>query len=143
MPEPDMSARAFFDTERTWWAARARPNMLMVHFADLKADLDGEMRRIARFLDIETPAALWPQLVQAATFEDMRRDGKTIMPTAIGGWARGHEDFLFKGNNERWREVLAPDDIALYRERASQELSPALGRWLESGREGGEPRDIG
>ena len=140
--EPDVSAGAFFDTERTWWAARGKPNMLMVHYADLKADLDGEMRRIANFLEIETPAPLWPQLVEAATFEVMKRDGRALLPTADAAWARGHEHFLFQGRNERWREVLKPEDVALYRERAARELSPSLARWLASGREGGEPRDI-
>lgn len=140
--EPDVSARAYFDTERTWWAARARPNMLMVHYADLKADLDREMRRIADFLEIQTPARLWSQLVDAATFEVMKRDGKTLMPTADAAWARGHEDFLFQGRNERWRDVLSAADVALYRERASKELSPALATWLAYGREGAEPRTI-
>lgn len=140
--EPDVSASAFFDTERTWWDARRKPNMLLVHYADLKADLDREMRRIATFLDIATPPDLWPKLVQAATFEDMKRDGKTLMPTADAAWERGHEDFLYQGRNERWREVLTPDDIALYRHRAAQELSPGLARWLALGREGSDPRHI-
>jgi aryl sulfotransferase len=59
----DVSAEAFFDTERTYWAARPEPNMLMVHYADLLADLDGEMRRIADFLEIAATPALWPELV--------------------------------------------------------------------------------
>jgi hypothetical protein len=44
----------------------------MVHYNDLKADLSGEMKRIAAFLGIETPAALWPELVEAATFDKMK-----------------------------------------------------------------------
>lgn len=34
------------------WRIRHPPNLLMVHYADLKADLPAEMCRIAKFLDI-------------------------------------------------------------------------------------------
>ena len=124
----------FFDIERSWWAERARPNLLMVHYADLKADLDGEMRRIASFLDIETPAALWPSLVEAAGFEAMSRDGAALLPNAEMSFEGGHRSFLNKGANGRWREELTDEDLALYQSRVEQELSPALARWLEHGR---------
>lgn len=135
----DVSATAFFDTERTYWAARSEPNVLMVHYNDLSADLDSEMRRIAKFLDIDTPPALWPDLVNAATFEQMRRDGDALMPFAKAAWAGGAKDFIYAGKNERWRDALTEEDIDLYRTRAAQELDPALNRWLAHGREGGDP----
>jgi aryl sulfotransferase len=130
----DVSADAFFDTERTFWAARQQPNMLLVHYADLIADLDGEMRRIAHFLDIETPPALWPSLVQSATFEQMRSDGDALMPFAGVAWDGGAKTFLNAGKNERWRDVLTTEDVALYRDRAAKELPPALNAWLAQGR---------
>ena len=39
---PDLS---FFNLEATYWKARHGENLLLVHFNDLKADLEGEMRR--------------------------------------------------------------------------------------------------
>jgi len=128
--ETDVSASSFFDTERTWWAARERPNMLMVHYADLKDDLDREMRRIADFLGIETPKSLWPRLVEAATFEAMRREGTSLMPTADAAFERGHEGFFFQGRNQRWRDILTDEDITLYRTQATRELPAALNTWL-------------
>jgi aryl sulfotransferase len=137
----DVSAEAFFDTERTYWAARAEPNVLMVHYADLIADLDGEMRRIANFLEIAVAPALWPGLVHAATFDQMRRDGDALMPTAKAAWDRGAADFIYAGKNERWREALTDEDVAAYRARAELELSPALNHWLREGRiRAGDPR---
>ncbi len=137
----DVSADSFFDTERTYWAARREPNVLMVHYADLTADLDGEMRRIARFLEIEVPPKLWPDLVHAATFDQMRRDGAALMPFATAAWEGGAETFIYSGRNQRWRDALTEDDVAAYRRRAGQALSPVLNRWLSEGRlaTGGEP----
>jgi aryl sulfotransferase len=133
-------ANAFFDIERSYWAERRRGNLLMVHYNDMKADLSGEMKRIAAFLGIETPAALWPQLVEAATFEKMKNEGAALLPGIEMAIRDGHRTFINKGTNGRWKEVLTPDDIATYRARAAQALPPGLNDWLENGRNGGDPK---
>ncbi len=135
----DVSAASFFDTECTYWTARREPNVLMVHYNDLTANLDGEMRRIARFLDIDVAPDVWPELVHAATFEQMRRDGEALMPFAKAAWTEGHESFIYAGKNERWRDALTEADVALYRASAAQELSAGLNRWLAEGRRGADP----
>ena len=125
---------SFFEIARSYWNERTRPNLLLVHFNDLKADLDGEMRRIADFLEIETPADLWPTLVEAAEFAAMKRAGADLLPTAAGSFEGGHETFLNKGVNGRWQTDLTAEDLALYQSRVECELSPDLARWLEHGR---------
>ena len=74
---------SFFHFERTWWEARHRANVLLVHYNDLKADLSAEMRRVADFLGIPVDRWIWPELVEAAEFEAMRRDGDTLMATSL------------------------------------------------------------
>ena len=135
-------ATDFFDIERSYWSERARENLLLVHFNDLKADLSAEMKRIAGFLGIETPPALWPQLVEAATFDGMKRDGQALLPQLNQVFERGAGTFLHKGTNGRWRDVLTDEDVALYRDRAAAALPPGLNQWLEEGRLGaaGDPR---
>jgi aryl sulfotransferase len=67
-----------------------------VHYNDLKANLPGEMRRIADFLGIAVPKRLWPELVGAAGFDALRRDGAALM----GAGAR-----MFRGGSERFSPV--------------------------------------
>ena len=43
---------SFWEHVQGWYNARHLPNMLLVHFNDLKADLPEQMRRIAAFLGI-------------------------------------------------------------------------------------------
>ncbi len=133
-------ANAFFDIERSYWSERQRSNLLLVHYNDLKADLSGEMKRIAAFLEIETPASLWPELVEAATFEKMKTEGAALLPGIEMAVKGGHQTFLNKGTNGSWRDVLTKDDVARYRERAAAELSPGLSDWLEHGRKGADPK---
>ncbi|MBS0470498.1 MAG: sulfotransferase domain-containing protein [Proteobacteria bacterium] len=137
----DMPAARYFDIERSFWSDRKRPNVLLVHYNDLKADLDGEMRRISDFLDIPVNEAIWPGLVSAAHIDAMRDAGGTLMPRGNEVWADGAKTFFNKGTNERWRSVLTEADIALYEDRLAREASSALAAWLAGGRRGaGDPR---
>jgi len=128
---PSMS---FFHFEQSWWNARHRPNVLLVHYNDLKADLSGEMTRNAGFLGIPVAAELWPELVEAAGFEAMRRDGDTLMANVASIFKHGSQGFFFKGSNERWRGVVADEDLDLYEARAAALLSPECARWVAHGR---------
>jgi aryl sulfotransferase len=128
---PSMS---FFHFERTWWDARSNPNVLLVHYNDLKADLSEEMKRIADFLSIPVNAKLWPELVEAAGFEAMRRDGAALMSTVASIFKEGSERFFFKGTNERWRGIVSADDLARYQAKAEALFSPECSRWVAQGR---------
>jgi len=125
---------SFFHFEQSWWEARERPNVLLVHYNDLKADIAGEMRRIARFLGISVDPGLWPDLIAAANFEAMRRDGDTIMGAVAQSFQEGSRRFFFQGTNDRWRGVVSKDDLALYEAQAKATLSPPCADWLAKGR---------
>jgi aryl sulfotransferase len=118
---------------RSYWDYRHLPNLLFVHYNDLKADLPGEMRRIAHFLDIDVPEEKWPVLADAATFVSMKRDAHILGPEMGMIFEGGADRFLYKGTNDRWRDVLTADDLALYEAAAARTLTPELKRWLEGG----------
>ena len=127
-------AMSFFHFQRTWWEARERPNVLLVHYNDLKADLAGEMKRIADFLGIPIAEDIWPDLVRAAEFQTMRRDGDTLLSKLTGVFEGGSSRFIFKGINERWRGVFRDEDLALYEATTRSTLSPECARWVANGR---------
>jgi aryl sulfotransferase len=128
---PDES---FFHLEKTYWAARYAPNMLLVHYNDLKTDLGGEMRRIAAFLGIEISKTLWPRLIDGAGFETMKGQGDLLLPIAQHVWDRGSSRFFNKGTNGRWRGVFSPADLARYDHLASTYFTPDLAHWVAHGR---------
>lgn len=133
---------SYFDTERTYWRERKRTNLLMVHYRDLKSDLAGEIRRIARFLEIEVRESIFADLVKAATFEEMRRMGDRLVPRVLESFEGGADQFFHKGQNERWRGVLREDDLSLYERKLKATVSPACATWLERGRlDGVDPRE--
>ena len=59
-------------------------DVVYLHYDDLKADLEGQMRQMAARLGIDVDEHRWPRLVQAATFESMRsRAGTRPSPAAV------------------------------------------------------------
>lgn len=116
----------------SFWKHRGLPNVLLVHYADMKADLDGEMRRIADFLEIDVAESAWPDLVHGATFDAMKAEAKA-QPGMDMIFEGGSDRFFFKGTNGRWRDVLMPEDLELY-ERSASQLDSELRNWLENGR---------
>src|SRR5262249_28114670 len=44
----------------TFWDRREASNVVLVHYADLQADLEGEMRRLAGLLGIAIGEDVWP-----------------------------------------------------------------------------------
>ena len=117
----------------TWWAVRDVPNIMFVHYGDLLADTEGEMRRIAAFLDIEITEEAWPALVKVVGLDAMREEASGGGDPASFIFEGGASRFFFKGTNGRWRDTLTDDDLALY-ERAASGLDPTLRTWLEGGR---------
>jgi aryl sulfotransferase len=51
-------------------------------------------------------------------------------------WEGGGQTFIHRGVNGRWRDVLTPEDVAEYEDRAVRELGADCARWLATG-EGG------
>ena len=137
------TADGFVALEQTYWSQRRAGNVLLVHYNDLKADLDGEMRRISAFLDIPVNEAVWPSLVEAATFDAMKRDGDTLLAGMERGFEGGHRSFLHKATNGRWQGEVDPEDLARYQAKLEAALSPNLIAWLQRGRAlTGDPREM-
>ncbi|MBN1580296.1 MAG: sulfotransferase domain-containing protein [Anaerolineae bacterium] len=118
---------------RSWWAYRHLPNILFVHFNDLLVDLDGQMRRVARYLDIEIDETIWPALVDKATFNTMKANAENVVPDGGSFLTGGARRFLNKGTNGRWKGVLTQEELALYEEKTKKELGPDSRKWIELG----------
>jgi aryl sulfotransferase len=132
-----------FHAARMAWTHRALPNLCLLHYRDLRLDLDGEMRRLARFLGIAVAPAAWPTLVEAASFARMKSRADDTAPGAhLGDWA-SNAAFFASARLDGWKDVLSEANQALYQELAPKRAEPALRAWLEGGRCAvGDPRRL-
>jgi aryl sulfotransferase len=123
----------FWENVRTWYAIRDLPNVLLVHFANLKRDMRGQMRRIAAFLDVSIDEATWPDILEYCSFDWMKAHATKSVPLGGAFWDAGAQVFINKGVNGRWSDVLTAEESAEYEARALRELGPECARWIATG----------
>jgi aryl sulfotransferase len=109
------------------------PNVLFVHFAELKRDMPGQMRRIAAFLDIPIDEARCETICEYCSFDWMKQHATKSVSLGGAFWDAGAQVFIHRGVNGRWATTLTPTQVAAYEARALQELGPACARWLATG----------
>jgi aryl sulfotransferase len=87
----------FWENVRTWWEFRDLPNVLFVHFTNLKRDMPGEMRRIAAFLDVPIDETQWETILEYCSFEWMKSHATKSVPLGGAFWDAGAQVFINKG----------------------------------------------
>ena len=104
-------------------------DVVHLHFDDLKADLEGQMRDLAAHLAIEVDEDRWPALVEAATFESMRSRAETTVAAGRDHWI-DPAAFFSRGTSGQWRDLLDDADLARYAARVRQLASDDLVGWV-------------
>jgi len=122
---------------KSFWDYRHLPNIHFLHYNDMKRDLGGEMRGIAKILGIKVAENLWPELIRAAEFANMKENSASLAPDAKTGIWRDPGNFFNKGESGQWRDVLGPGELAVLDETLRERLSPELAHWLMHGKSGG------
>lgn len=126
---------SFFKNVKTWWKkSESNSNILLVHFNNLKQDLEGEMRRIAKFLEVPIDEKYIKGAVQACTFDEMHKNADVIAPLNGAMWKGGGKDFVFKGTNNRWKGVLSEAQVVAYENKANKEFNAKCALWISTGK---------
>jgi len=120
----------------TYWPHRHLDNVLLLHYADLKADLAGEVRRIAAFLDLAIDDAECERVVRESQIDRMRENAAKSDELLALVFEGGANRFFYKGTNGRWRDVLDAEDLALYEDAKRRLLPRECAAWLERGSRG-------
>ena len=97
----------------SWWALGDRPNVYIVAFNHLKADVNGEIDRISEFLGVELSPEQRQQVIEKSSFDYMKAInhkfspiiGNTDMPDVIRRGKTGTGSELFS------KEQLARVDV--------------------------------
>jgi aryl sulfotransferase len=123
----------YWEHIRSWWGLRALTTVNLVHYSDLKANLEGSIRAIAAFLEIPINGAVFPKIVSHCTFDYMKANAELVVPGGTTMWKGDGKDFINKGTGGRWRDTLSAAEVAAYEARAVTELGPECAKWLALG----------
>lgn len=124
---------SFWDNIRSWWAIRNLPNVMLVHFADLKSDMEGQIRRIAEFIDVPTDQAVMDRVLEHCSFDYMKENAAQTAPLGGAFWEGGAKTFIHKGKNGRWKDELPQPVSERYEQTAVTQLGETCANWLKNG----------
>ena len=123
----------FWENVQSWWEIRNLPNVYMLHFANLKSDMPGEIKKIAEFLEIEIDPDKWDDILKHCSFEYMKEHATQSVPLGGAFWDGGSKTFINKGVNGRWKDVLSQEDSSKYEEMAVEKFGEDCARWINTG----------
>lgn len=118
---------------QSWWPYRHLPNVMFMHYADMKKDTVGAVRKIADFLEIPADDRAVHAVVAEVSIDTMRKDADNYVPDGGSSWVGGAKTFLHKGVNGRWKDILSAEELTLYDEACDRVLSEDCRKWLAFG----------
>lgn len=126
----------FFGFLAGWWPLRHEPNVLFVHFADMKKDLAGSARKVAAFLGIAPTAAQWKTIDELVSFDWMKKHEdkfETVANTPVPVLERGA--MVRKGKTGAAHEDGMTPEIAAHLRASGARIvtDPAATKWLYEG----------
>ena len=127
----DLTLAALVNHYRQARGRKARGNVHFFHYADMTADLPGQVRRLAQILAIDLPDSQLDAIVEATTFATMRKAVETSE-------RRFHKDtpfhdlamFYASGSSGKWDGKLTARDMQAFDEKLATLLPPEEAHWL-------------
>jgi aryl sulfotransferase len=123
----------FCHQARTYWARRGEPNVHLLHYRDLHANLSGEIAILADTLGVEPDATRLAYVADAASLDAMRKKAGSAVPFADRGIWQSNEAFFTQGGERDWSSILNADDLDHFHRRGL-ELAGQAWPWVVNGR---------
>jgi aryl sulfotransferase len=127
---------AVFGLLAGWWPLRHEPNVLFMHFADIKQDPSAALRKVASFLDISPSASQWSAIEQYCSFKwmkDHESKFETFPNTPVPVLSSGA--MIRKGKTGAAHEDGMTHELAAHLRGVGAQICPdqAALRWCYSG----------
>ncbi|MFB2922867.1 MULTISPECIES: sulfotransferase domain-containing protein [Aerosakkonema] len=112
----------------SWWQVRDRPNILLIHYANLIGDKENEIERIAEFLGVKMDATKKEIVMQQSSLEYMKEYADKFAPPGFIPKA-----FFGKGKNGVWKDLLTAEKLEKYEAFIIGKLGIECANWVKNG----------
>ena len=112
------------------WERRHLPNVHLLHYADMRADLLRSLTGLARFLGVDLPDERIAELAAEASIDRMRDRADDVVPSASVGLWHDTSRFIRTGGRGEWRSLMTDEDELLYRQRIASLVPDDLAAWV-------------
>jgi aryl sulfotransferase len=122
----------FWSHVQSWWDIRDLPNVKLIHFTHLRADLPAMVLEIAAFLELPVDDVLLAKVLDNCAIDFMKKRAARV-PALDMIFEGGGANFINKGSNGRWKDILSSEDIDKADQVAAANLTPDCALWLRTG----------
>jgi hypothetical protein len=123
-----------------WWPYIHDPNVLTLHYSNLKRNLPEELRKIASFVGVNVPDSAWPEIERKVSLEWMKEHEdifKYDIPlTGFGNIMNDNEGVMIrKGEVGEGKGKLTPEQEAIWDGLNEEYFGkyPGMIEWLNEG----------
>ena len=81
-PKNEMESASYFYHLLSWWEHRNDPNVLFLFFEDMKDDLEGVVRMVASFIEVQNEESI-TRAVEMSSFKFMKQNEGKFSDTRI------------------------------------------------------------
>jgi aryl sulfotransferase len=120
------------DIVASWWTLKDEPNVLLLHYQQLKKDLPGQIARLAEFFSIAPESLRMDAIVDHCSFDYMSARAEQMAPFG-GAHMSSAKAFFHKGLKRDHRNELTPEQAARFDRTALNKLGAECAHWLETG----------
>lgn len=120
------------DIMKSWWQLRSEPNVLLLHYRQLKDDLPGQIARLAEFFSIDPMSLRMNAIVEHCSFDYMSARAEKMAPFG-GAHMSSAKAFFHKGLKRDHRNELTPTQVERFDRVALEKLGVECAHWLETG----------
>lgn len=92
----------------SYWQGRSQPNLLILTFEDMKADLPQAVRRIADFMGVRLTDQEFTLVCEKSSFHYMKGINHKFLPPASKPWLSSNIQMIRKGRSGESSELLSP-----------------------------------
>lgn len=124
-----------------WWPYRHDPNVLLLHYNDLKNDIKGCLEKIASFVGVNVPANAWPLIEEKVSLTWMKENENIFKYDITSSYFKGsvmsdeEGSMIRKGAIGDGKGKLTPEQEKKWQELNDQFFSdqPGLAEWILTG----------
>lgn len=124
-----------------WWALRNDPNVLLLHYTDLKKDIKGNLRKIAKFLGVSVPEHSWSMIEEKVSLKWMQDNEDIFKYDITSKYFKGNimnsekGSMIRKGGVGDGKDALTPEQEKKWQQLNDEYFKdkPGLAEWIVSG----------
>lgn len=115
---------SWFKHVKGWGKHRHDSNVLFLHYEDLINDLGGCALKVADFCGFKVDPRRLPQIVEACSFDYMKKYEEKFdhLTQLLMDEGVKKNSFIRKGQAGGWKELLSPDEAALFEREFARQL---------------------